>query len=87
MRYKQLLRLQKIREWLGLIGWLLMIINLCIGCIALIISLITNTSLLSQPKCMVVVFAIAMLIGIMAASDGVLARIISRASKKRFADS
>lgn len=72
---------------MGLIGWLLMIINLCIGCIVLIISLITNTSILSQPKCMVVVFSIAMLIGLMAAFDGVLARVISRASKKKFANS
>ena len=72
---------------MGLIDWLLMIINLCIGCIVLIISLITNTSILSQPKCMVVVFSIAMLIGLMAAFDGVLARVISRASKKKFANS
>lgn len=82
-----MLKLQKIREWAGLIGWLLMIINLCIGFIALIISFITNTSLMSQPKCLLVVFTIAMLIGIMAALDGILARKISRYSKKKIQNS
>lgn len=82
-----MLKLQKMREWAGLIGWLLMIINLCIGSIAIIISFITNTSLASQPKCLIVIMFIAMIIGIMAAMDGIIARKISRYSKDKIKNS
>ena len=87
MTYTQMLKLQKMREWAGLIGWLLMIINLCIGFIALIISFITNTSITTQPKCLVIIMIIAMIIGILAALDGIITRKISRYSKQKFKNS
>ena len=85
MTYKQMLKLQKVRDYAGLIGWCLMLLNLFIGTLSLISSLINGISVTSQHNTMGVIFFIAMVIGIMAAIDGIIARRISKFSKENIA--
>ena len=84
MTHKQMLKLQKIREYSGLIGWCLMVINLFIGLVALVISLMSKEPVVYQHKTMVFIYAIAMIIGLMAVIDMYSARKIAYYTNKVF---
>jgi len=74
-------RLREVRGIMSAIGWLLMIINLFIGLVAIIFSIIRNTSIISFQPTMLVIFSLSMLIGLLAFVDMIIYRRI-RACKE-----
>ena len=72
------MQLSELRGIMSLIGWLLMIINMMIGLIALIVSIICSQSMLSQPRVFYVMLTISIVIGLMASIDMTIAKRLKR---------
>jgi hypothetical protein len=63
---------------MSLIGWILMVINLCIGITTLIASFLSGQSVISQPRSLVAVLVIAIIIGILAVADMIIYKTIRK---------
>ena len=81
MTHKTHRNLVKTREWMNVIAWLLMIINLSIGIITTTYSIIVGHPIISQKVSLITIMLIAMVIGILALSDMIIYKKIVKSKK------
>lgn len=72
MTQNKYIKLKKTREMMSITGYLLMVLNLCIGIAAIVVSLITNKSIAEHETTILAVFFISMIIGMLAVADTII---------------